>query len=142
MSVLPGFLEGNPVHTSLKDRYDSAMDLLVMAILGHGWALQVSIFPVLGKPTGDGWDERIFLIGSMQYKSHWPRMILSIALPATPPSYFHHSGTFQLNLPLTQLSFSSEEGKLLFIGLFLLRFCYGIIFIYLNDFILITSLVK
>ena len=46
----------------------------VMATLGHG-SSQVSIFPVAGKSIGNGSNERIFLMGWMQHKSHGPENV-------------------------------------------------------------------
>lgn len=118
-------LRRSPVRTSIQDRRDSP-DMLVMAILGHASALQVSIFPVLGKPTGDGWDEKIFLMGWMQYKPHWPENdqgsdILQDPLDSTPwHSSFHptsttpqHSSWIYLSLGSLSQSFLIRRGELI-----------------------------
>lgn len=73
--------------------------------------------------------------------------ILSIplhdTLPSTPPPpLLNVSVEYTSRWALFPKAFLSEEGNLLFIGLFLLRFSYGLIFTCLNDLILLTSLVN
>lgn len=119
--ILPVSLEGNCRHAPLQDR-ESSPWTSCNGYSGHGSALWVSIFPVVGKTIGNGWDERIFLMGWMRHQSHWPENVTGVWYlmgpslyhsMATLPFHSHHSSTVQLTLPLTGLfspkDFPAEE---------------------------------
>lgn len=146
-SVLPVSLEGNRRHAPLQDREGCPWTSCI-GYSAHGSALWVSIFPVVGKTIGNGWNERIFLMGWMHHQSHWPENMTGVwylmgpslyRSMATLPFHSHHSSRVQLNLPLPGLffpkDFPAEEVNESLITLFFLRFRYDLIVIYLHELI-------
>lgn len=145
----PGFIEGNPVHTSLHN------DVTHHGLAGNGysgpWLSPAGLhFTCSGETPRKQYDERIFLMRWRQYKSHWPENDQGSDISQDPlystPCHCSIPPLPPLNIPLESTShwalsskaFPLEEGKL-FTGLFLLRFSYGLIFICLNDLIFLGT---